>query len=805
MWACGDNLDGNRPPIATGFSVTTKEDLAVTRAVDATDPDGDALEAQIPLPPSHGNATASGLSITYTPAPDFHGVDQFDVIVTDGLDEVTVTIDVTIESVNDAPFGVADTLTTDEDTPRTVPISTLLANDTDNDGDTLTLSSVGSASHGRVDVDIDNGDVIFTPDADFNGDGGFVYTVTDGIDIVPVNVTVIVGPVNDPPIAVDDAVSTDEDTDLVLSTADLTANDIDPEGAILTIDSVGNPVNGSVVLAVGGDVTFTPDANFNGTASFEYTVSDGIDTDVGLVTVDVVAVNDPPIAVDDGPLDQTGAATAYLISDLVSNDSDGGDGGPLTITAVANVSAGTATLDATSVTYTPPESFTGLATFEYTLSDGTDTDTGVVTINVTAARVCGDGVVELPETCDDNNTTDDGNGCSATCDVQTGFSCTGAPSTCAPICGDGLVVGTEPCDDQNADETDGCTSLCIAGVVCTAAAIGSGDRFAVDPATGHCYVSFDGTTETFADAELGCEATGGYLATITSSAENTIVDSVQNTSENPWIGATDDAVDNDDVFDWVTDEAFTFKNFASGEPDDDVGTGGNGECLHIADAAGGWGDTNCDIDTFVVGRICELEPNPCGDSVLQAGEECDDGNTADGDGCSSTCTLENLVRFSFTGAAGNEVTFPADGASPVPGLAAIPDMSRGAGVNPASAANTFSSNNWSAVFDATEFYSFTLTPDVGASMTLQVLDFSDQRSGTGPTTYFVRSSLDGFTADLQTDATLAALGPHRVLLDSSFAGLSAPVEFRLFATGASAGTGTWRIDDVAVSGFTIIP
>jgi cysteine-rich repeat protein len=65
----------------------------------------------------------------------------------------------------------------------------------------------------------------------------------------------------------------------------------------------------------------------------------------------------------------------------------------------------------------------------------------------------------------------------------------------------------------------------------------------------------------------------------------------------------------------------------------------------LQDLDGGlWADTNCDLDTFVTGRLCEYEPNPCGDSVIQssAGEQCDDGNRTDGDGCPSTCQDESL-------------------------------------------------------------------------------------------------------------------------------------------------------------------
>jgi hypothetical protein len=97
-----------------------------------------------------------------------------------------------------------------------------------------------------------------------------------------------------------------------------------------------------------------------------------------------------------------------------------------------------------------------------------------------------------------------------------------------------------------------------------------GDRFAVDPATGNCYVSYDDEQTTHSAAANACVAAGAKLVTITSSTENLLVISVQNTAQNPWIGAVDDANDTDAVFAWVTGEPWGYTNFASGQPDDDA-------------------------------------------------------------------------------------------------------------------------------------------------------------------------------------------------------------------------------------------
>jgi cysteine-rich repeat protein len=75
------------------------------------------------------------------------------------------------------------------------------------------------------------------------------------------------------------------------------------------------------------------------------------------------------------------------------------------------------------------------------------------------AVVCGDGLVDSTEGCDDGNAVD-GDGCSSACVAEKGYACAGAPSACAPICGDGLLVGKERCDDGNAADGDGCTTKC---------------------------------------------------------------------------------------------------------------------------------------------------------------------------------------------------------------------------------------------------------------------------------------------------------------------------------------------------------
>jgi len=185
----------------------------------------------------------------------------------------TLTIDllyariVEDSSSNNPPSAVDDSAQTDEDVPVDVFV---LSNDTDPDGDPLTVSAVTQGSHGSV-VNHDSY-VTYTPDPDFAGTDTFSYTVSDGNGrSSTATVTVTVNPVQDPPFAEDDAATTNVNTAVDIQ---VLSNDGDVDGDTLTVASVTQPGNGSVQNN-GTYVTYTPDTDFTGTDTFSYTVSDG--------------------------------------------------------------------------------------------------------------------------------------------------------------------------------------------------------------------------------------------------------------------------------------------------------------------------------------------------------------------------------------------------------------------------------------------------------------------------------------------------------------------------------------------------
>lgn len=131
---------------------------------------------------------------------------------------------------------------------------------------------------------------------------------------------------NNIPYAVADSLATDEDVPLQIAPAALLANDWDFEGQPLTLAGVSSPVNGTVTLGAGGDVVFTPAQHFSGTASFDYTVSDGHGgLDTGTVQIQVNAVADAPLLSVTQPEPPPGGAFAHtaqtnLVSETESNN-----------------------------------------------------------------------------------------------------------------------------------------------------------------------------------------------------------------------------------------------------------------------------------------------------------------------------------------------------------------------------------------------------------------------------------------------------------------------------------------------------
>ena len=283
---------------------------------------------------------------------------------------------------NEAPTISASTqaVTTAEDTAKAVTVAA-----TDPDGDVLTYTVTTAAAHGTTSVGA-GGVVTYTPAANYNGTDSFVVTAKDpdGLSVTQtVNVTITA--VNDAPVA-------DADNTSALTVAEDGSGKIvvaytDPEGSPVTATIKTNVAHGTLVLGADGDYTYTPAANFNGTDTLVYTVSDGTASFDKTVTITVTAVNDAPVFATDPVVANTDEGAAYTHT-LAAADVDGDT---LTYTVSTQAGHGTASIANGVLTYTPAANYIGADTFVVTVADGhggTDTQTynmAVLTTNVAPA------------------------------------------------------------------------------------------------------------------------------------------------------------------------------------------------------------------------------------------------------------------------------------------------------------------------------------------------------------------------------------------------------------------------------------
>ena len=396
----------NDPPVAVNDTYNTNEDTPLSVPESSgllnndSDPDNDKDELKVIQVNDVTHGTLDELnedgSFSFTPDPDYHGAATFSyrVVDNDNATSETVTVTINITSVNDAPVAQNDTeYSTDEDSELTISAEDgILSNDNDVDLDNLSVRLISGTFHGTLNLNNDDGSFTYTPDLNFFGTDSMTYTAYDGTDNSNVAIAYItVNAVNDPPVAVDNSFSTNEDIDLVVGTeAGILINDIDPDDTTLTAILVSDVSNGTLSSITDGTFTYTPDADFNGSDSFTYRVSDGKtqSTNAATVTITVNAVNDAPVANDNSySTDEDTRLSVTAESGILANDVDP-DNTTFIITVVDNVNNGTLTMNNNgSFTYDPGTNFNGTDQFTYTINDGTnESNVAMVTINVGAVN-----------------------------------------------------------------------------------------------------------------------------------------------------------------------------------------------------------------------------------------------------------------------------------------------------------------------------------------------------------------------------------------------------------------------------------
>ncbi len=409
-------VPSNSDPNATDDSSSTQVGTPVTISLlgNDSDSDGDALSVTSlngqavsvgdTITTNNGSATllANG-EVSFNPNAGFIGNETFSYHVSDGNggeDTANVLVNVT-PLPNSNPDAVNDSRTTEVNTPLTIDV---LGNDTDPDGDTLSIKEiVGNAVNGNAQI-VD-GQIVYTPNDGFVGNDTFAYQISDGNgghDVAQVTVTIDPAP-NSAPDATDDSSSTDFGTPVTIN---VLGNDADPDGDALSITSLngesvapGQPVftdNGVVTLLDDGQLSFVPNDGFVGEETFSYHVNDGNggeDTANVVVTV-APEPNVAPNAANDSAITDEGTPVTI---DVLGNDADP-DGDALSVTSlngqsisvgetIATDNGSVTLLDNGQLSFTPDDGFTGTETFSYHVNDGNGgEDTADVSVVVDAIQ-----------------------------------------------------------------------------------------------------------------------------------------------------------------------------------------------------------------------------------------------------------------------------------------------------------------------------------------------------------------------------------------------------------------------------------
>ena len=392
----------NDPPIAAADTAEVDEGEEVS--VDASalllnDIDFDNSELQVTWvgDATNGGVSLVGATITYVHDGSETIAGRFSYTVSDGVASDTAIVRVAVTPINDAPVAAADTVEVDEGASASIESSLLLLNDIDEENDSLRVTEVGGAVNGAVTLD--GATIVYTHDGTETAEGGFTYVVSDGrLDGAGV-VRVTIAPVNDPPTAIPDRALVYEGDSVLLEAEELLRNDTDPDSDSLRIEAVSDAVNGTVSLD-GATVTYTHDGSETTEGSFIYSVSDGATHDTAIVRVAVSALNRPPVTAPDSAAVEEGGAVTMETATLLQNDTDA-ENDVLSVTSVGAAAHGVVSQDGTTVTFEHDGSESTEGRFEYTVSDGTNTVTEVVTIAVSPVN-------DPPVAADDTFRVDEG-------------------------------------------------------------------------------------------------------------------------------------------------------------------------------------------------------------------------------------------------------------------------------------------------------------------------------------------------------------------------------------------------------------
>ncbi|MBK1658540.1 Ig-like domain-containing protein [Paracraurococcus ruber] len=385
----------NRAPVAGTdgpFDIRPGVPLSIDTGVllaNDSDADRDPLRIFGVVFAENGTVDFDGTEFVYRSKPGYSGPDSFGYLVTDGTVEVEGRV--LLNVVNSAPVAGTDgPFAALPDQPLGIDVATLLANDSDAEGDAISVVAAVGARNGAVTFA--GSQLIYQPRPGYAGPDSFGYRLTDGYVTVEGTILVKVG--NALPVAAADGpFQARSGQPLRLEAGQLLANDSDADGDALRIADITPPGGGTVSMQPDGSLLYRAAAGFTGADSFTYRVTDGTAVS-GFATVAILveAANAPPVPVADAFTAQPGRALVIpVLTGLLGNDSDP-DGDALSVTAVGNAVGGTVALTGGNAVFTPARGFVGTGGFSYTVADGAGgVATGIAQVAVLQSAPAGGG------------------------------------------------------------------------------------------------------------------------------------------------------------------------------------------------------------------------------------------------------------------------------------------------------------------------------------------------------------------------------------------------------------------------------
>ncbi|HYI11937.1 MAG TPA: Ig-like domain-containing protein [Thermoanaerobaculia bacterium] len=351
------------------------------------DPDGDPLTAVLVTPPANASSftlNADG-SFTYVHDGSDTTTDTFTYQASDGTTSSNVaSVNITITPVNDAPVAFDDAYTVDEGGTINMAAPGVLVNDLDSDSPVLTAILVSGPANASSFTLNPDGSFLYVHNGSETTSDSFTYKANDGsLDSNVATVVITITPVNDAPVAVNDAYSVNEGG--TLNGASVLGNDTDAEGNALTAILVSGPANASsFTLNPDGTFTYVHDGSETTSDSFTYKANDGsADSNVATVTIAITPVNDAPVAVADAYAVNEGGTLNVAAPGVLGNDTDSDNGTlfAVLVSGPANASSFTLNVDG-SFSYVHDGSETSTDSFTYRADDGT-AQSAPVTVTIT--------------------------------------------------------------------------------------------------------------------------------------------------------------------------------------------------------------------------------------------------------------------------------------------------------------------------------------------------------------------------------------------------------------------------------------